>query len=246
MIEFQNSFQGKADEKEAANTDSPLRKAAIMLSKAIIHLCSEIDKNLSEKLQAHNLHVLSQLGQVETKQQQMTYRIEALIKKLDDLGSFKDLLEQEGQSKRILTTQHYEEHIIQPMAKTLAPIGDMVEDAQKTLRSKQDQANDRCVDLVDAIYSQLKQFFINYGIESIRHRPNTKFNPRLMKPIKIVPTTNMELDGCVAESLLAGLLFGKDRLVRPESVSLYRYEAVHETETLTLNERRDTNVTPRN
>ena len=243
MIKFKDGFQGKVDGKETANIDSHFREAAIMLNKAIIHLFCGIDNSLSEKLQTHNLQISSQLGQIETGQKQITYSLETLRNKVDDLCSLKNLLEQEGQSKRILTNQHYEEHVIQPIAKALAPITDMVEDARKTLRPSEDPSDDGCMDLVDAIYSQLKQFFTNFGVESISHKPNTRFNPKLMKPVKVVPTANIDLDGCVAESLLTGLMLNKERLLRPESVSLYKHKAVEEQNILTLNERMDVNVT---
>jgi len=249
MIKIQNNSQRKTDwqehTKEVTEPHSQFKAATMMLCEAMLQFFYGIDKSLSEKLQSHNLQVLSQLGQIETRQQQMAYRLDALAGKLNDFGSLKNLLEQECQSKRILTKQHYENHIIQPMVRTLAPIADMVDDAQKTLDSGPDGTADKVSELVNAVYTQLKQFLNSYGVESIKHRPNARFNPRLMKPVKIVPTTDRNLDGCVAESLLTGLILGQDRLVRPESVSLYRYEAVHETEMLTLNERMENNVDTR-
>ena len=68
----------------------------------------------------------------------------------------------------------------------------------------------------------------------------------MMKPVKVIQTANRDLDDCIAESLLAGLMLNKDRLLRPESVSLYKYKAVEEQNMLTLNERMETNVSTRN
>ena len=247
MLKFETNFRdgtdGKDRSKAEVESNIQLKKATMALCEAVMHFFYGIDESISEKLQTHNLQILSQLGQIETRQKQITYSLETLRNKVDDLCSLKNLLEQEGQSKRILTNQHYEEHVIQPIAKALAPITDMVEDARKTLRPSKDPSDDGCMDLVDAIYSQLKQFFTNFGVESISHKPNTRFNPKLMKPVKVVPTANIDLDGCVAESLLTGLMLNKDRLLRPESVSLYKYKAVEEQNILTLNERMDVNVT---
>ena len=249
MIKIQDNSQEQADgqrhEKEVVSFSSQFKAAAMMLCEAILHLQAGMDKSLSEKLQGHNIQLLSQLGQIETRQQQMAYCLDTLTRKLDDLASLKNLLEQECKSKRVLTEQHYESHIIQPMAKALAPIVDMVEDTQKALSSDPDQTGHNFSDLNDAVYTQLKQFLNSYGIENVRHRPKARFDPHLMKPVKIVPTTDRNLDGCVVESLLTGLILGQDRLLRPESVSLYRHEAVEEKEMLTLNERMENNVNTR-
>ena len=243
MIKISNN----SNKNTEADLQGQFKKATMMLCEALLQFFYGIDKNFSEKLQGNNLPVLSQLGQIETCQQQMAYHFEAQTKQLENLCSLKDLLEQECQSRRILTEQHYEDNIIQPMVKILAPIVDMVDDAQKALSSDPDQTGHNFSDLNDAVYTQLKQFLNSYGIENVRHRPKARFDPHLMKPVKIVPTPDRNLDGCVAQSLLTGLILSQcKRLLRPESVSLYRYEADKKSENLTLDERSEQNVNTRN
>jgi molecular chaperone GrpE (heat shock protein) len=44
-----------------------------------------------------------------------------------------------------------------------------------------------------------------------------------MKPVSRVSTTDKRLDGLVAKSLQIGFRWNQQRLLRPESVSIYKY-----------------------
>ena len=119
--------------------------------------------------------------------------------------------------------QHYEDHIIQPMARSLFAVIDLVEDAHKPRKDNNCQTGQDQADLIEAVRIQLEQFFQNYGVEVIRHQPNTQFNRQLMKPVSRVSTTDKRLDGLVARSLQIGFRWKQQRLLRPESVSIYKY-----------------------
>jgi len=165
----------------------------------------------------------SQLTEVQTQQKQLNFQLGSIEKVLGNLSSHSKLLENASQTNHILSKQHYEDHIIQPMVRSLFPVIDIIEDACKFWKGGQGQVTQPQIELLEAIKVQLEQFLHNYGIEVVQHRPNSLFNPQLMKPVSRISTTDKRLDGLVDRSLQIGFRWNQQRLLRLESVSIYKY-----------------------
>ncbi len=172
-------------------------------------------KNLPEVM----MQLMHQLQQVETKQQQFQYDINSLKQQLEVMTSMNNLLENAGKTNHLLSKQHYDEHIIQPLTRSVLPVFDIIEDAGR--RCEKDP---KTADIFDALLSQLQQFLAVYDVKVIRHSTNDKFDPRQMKPIKWIPTPNREQDGLVAQSMQIGFGFSNERMLRLETVALFKYQ----------------------
>ena len=207
-------------EPSANSSNEQFDTAAMVLGQALLRFLERSNSRIAEKVLESLIPMASQLTKVETQQKQLNLQLGSIEKILGNLSSHSKLLENASQTNLLLGKQHYEDHIIQPMARSLFAVIDLVEDARKPRKDNncQDQ-----VELIEAIRGQLEQFLQNYGVEVIRHQPNTQFNRQLMKPVSRLSTTDKRLDGLVARSLQIGFRWNQQRLLRPESVSIYKY-----------------------
>ena len=211
---------------------------AILLIQALQQLIEMLNDHNSQKIAEHTMPMLYQMRQIETKQQQAVYHLEAVKRQLEVLVSNNKLLENASSTNQLLGRQHYQDHIIQPIIRSVFPVFDIIEDTRKFWNSSGEQVDNRILDFINAVWTQLQQFLVNYDVHIIRHNPNDKFDPQITKPVKWTFTDKRKLDGRVAESLQIGFRFGQDKVLRLESVSLYKYRA-SQTETITLNERNE-------
>lgn len=201
--------------------------AAMVLGQALLRFLERSNSRIAGKVLEKLIPMVSQLTQIETQQKQSNFQLDSIEKILSNLSSHSKLLENASQTNHILSTQHYENHIIQPMVRSLFAVIDIIEDACKSWEDDQDRTNQHQVELLEAIKTQLQQFLANYGIEIVRHKPNSLFNPQLMKPVSRVSTSNKELDGLVVRSLQSGFRWNQQRLLRPESISIYKFVRTH-------------------
>lgn len=201
--------------------------AAMILGQALLRFLERSNSRIAEKILESLIPMASQLTKVETQQKQLNFQLGSVEKILTNLSSHSKLLENASQANHILSKQHYEDHIIQPMLRSLFVVIDLIEDGCKSWKDGQGQATQPQIELLEAIKVQLEQFFQNYGIEVVRHRPNSRFNPQFMKPVSKISTSNNELDGLVARSLQIGFRWNQQRLLRPESVSIYKFVQTH-------------------
>ena len=151
---------------------------------------------------------------------------------MENTVSVSNLLEKAGETNLLLGKQHYQEHIIEPMLRSLFPVFDIIADS----RRHHDNSAGNTTSLTDSIYSQLRQFIANYDIEIIEHSSGDSFNPKTMKPIKWEITSQEHLEKSVAQSLQVGFRTGQTRILRPETVSLFKYQP-SKTNSVNLNER---------
>lgn len=210
-------------EPTANSSNEQFDTAAMVLGQALLRFLERSNSRIAEKVLESLIPIASQLTKVETQQKQLNLQIGSIEKILGNLSSHSKLLENASQTNLLLSKQHYDDCIIQPMVHSLFPVIDIIEDACKSWKDGQGQANQPQIELLEAIKVQLEQFLQNYGVEVIRHQPNTQFNRQLMKPVSRVSTTDKRLDGLVAKSLQIGFRWNQQRLLRPESVSIYKY-----------------------
>lgn len=192
---------------------------AWQLAEAFQELMEEFTADSPEELSEQVVGLSNQISQVERKQQQSLNDLESVKHQMDNFTSTNKLLENAGKANQLLGQEHYDHHIIEPMVRSLFPVLDLIEDAYKHwISSKQ------ITELLCAVWSQMQQFLAVYDVHAIKHKPNRKFNPKEMKPIKWIPTDNSDFNGQVADSLRIGFRLGNERILRIETVALYKYQ----------------------
>jgi len=206
----------KRPSQASAKTDP-----AVSLTRALRQLIDTAHQNSTEDMADQNIPMLYQMGQVETKQQQCLYHLEAVGKQLQALTANHKLLENAGRSNDLLGEQHYQKHVLEPLLRSLFPVFDLIQDAGKSSDNEQPQSED----LIQSVWAQLEQFLVNYDIHIIRHTSGQGLDPKVMKPMKWTLTTDQTLHRRVCESLQIGFRRGQERILRHESVSLYKFQA---------------------
>jgi len=212
-------------QEEVSNT-------ARQLAQAFQGLMEEYAADFPEELSEQIVRLSNQISQLETKQQQSLYDLESIRQLLENMVSTNNLLEKAGQINLLLEKQHYEEHIIEPMLRSLFPVFDIIADSRK----HHGDCSCNAMSLMDSIYSQLLQFLANYGVEIFEHSTGDSFNPKSTKPIGWESTAEKHLENSIAQSLQAGFRLGQTRILRMETVSLFKYQP-SKTNTNTLIER---------
>jgi molecular chaperone GrpE (heat shock protein) len=221
-ISLANGFQKlleEADEDIVRQVDAKL--ASLQSQLAEILACQQAT---SGHVQARLADFSTELRQAATKQQQLAYSLQTIEKQLEALILQNRLLENASKENRLLTQDHYQQCIVEPMARSLFAVFDDIEGARRRCGETEQIDSSAVCGTLDGIYIHLRQFLSIYQIEPIRHSPNSRFDPKVMRPIKVIATENKDLNNCVAVSLQAGFRWREDRLLRPESVAVYRYE----------------------
>lgn len=162
------------------------------------------------------------LPDFETQNKKTAYELEAIKKQMDILGTNNKLLENANETNRLLGSHFYDEHIIQPMVRSLFPMVDFIDGAKEKFASDLPRYQ-LAIQYLTAIQSQLEQFLASYGIERFSHNTEKPFNPKIMKPLKIIFTNDANLNGLIAESLQCGFKM-QERILRLETISLYKYQ----------------------
>jgi molecular chaperone GrpE (heat shock protein) len=206
--------------------------AVLQLFQILQQLMGTSMSNCLQNMPEQIVKLSNQLSQAETKQQQSLYDLESVKQQLGKLASTNKLLENASETNQLLSQEHYSQHIIEPMVRSLFPIFDLITDSHKyhsDLSCKE-------MTLMHSIYSQLQQFLANYGIEITKHTTGDSYNPKTMKAIKWEVTSEEHLEKSIARSLQVGFKLGQTRILRMETVSLFKYQP-SETNSVTLNER---------
>jgi len=213
--------ESKVPTEPAANSSNEqFDTAAMVLGQALLRFLERSNSRIAEKVLESLIPMASQLTNVETLQKQLNLQLGSIEKALSNLSSHSKLLENASQTNLLLSNQHYDEHIIQPIVRSLFPVFDLIEDARKHWNhSRQNK------ELLGAISSQMGQFLATYDVHVIQHQAENKFDPKTMKPITWIPTENGQFNGHIAESLQVGFRLGKERVLRSETVALFRHQA---------------------
>lgn len=205
--------------------------AILQLFQVLQQLTAASMTNCLQDMPRQVTQLSNQVSQVETKQQQSLYNLESVKQQVEKLTSTNKLLENASETNHLLGKEHYDEHVIQPVVRSLFPVLDLIEDARKHWSNSK-----RIIELFNVIWSQMEQFLAIYDVHVIKHAAKDEFNPQIMKAILWVPIDKKRLDGRVAESLQIGFQLGQIRMLRLETVSLFKYQPL-ETNSITLSER---------
>lgn len=211
------------------------------LAQAFQKLMENCIASYSQDLQAvpeQIVRLSNQISQVERKQQQSLNSFDSIRQLFENTVSANNLLEKAGQVNLLLGKQHYDKHITEPMLRSLLPVVDIIVDSRK--HNKNCSCNS--ANVINSIYSQLLQFLSSYGVEIFTHSERDKFDPQSMKPIKWEYTAESSLDNSVARSLQAGFRLNQTRILRMETVSLFKYKP-SETNNVNLIERTENHDT---
>jgi molecular chaperone GrpE (heat shock protein) len=217
-IEKANQGKAETDRKEIQPED---------LTTALSHVVAAITNQLVPKIGDRVYECLkpltSQLNEIATKQQQTMYSLQAIEKQLASLITQNKLLENASKENYHLSEQHYLERIIEPMIRLLFPAFDAIYDAKRRGRKTGLTVERVANGTLEQVCVHLKQFLLIYQIEPVKHKPGAEFDPRIMKPLKFVPTNKKEQNSRIAECLQIGFRQGKQRIMRYEGVSIFEY-----------------------
>ncbi len=181
-----------------------------------------VGDSFSEKITAR---VSGIMPDFETQNKKVSYELDAIKNQIESFNAISGLLDNVNQTNRILGSQFYEERIIDPMIRNLFPMIDLIDGARKKIES-----GSTALKQFVALQTQLEQFLATYGIERLRHKTQDECDSKTMKPLLTVITDNIDFDGLVAESLQCGFKT-KTRILRMETVSIYKHEQIETTNT---------------
>jgi molecular chaperone GrpE (heat shock protein) len=236
LLKGSSMLKKNNDETIHSHHEVDINRPLTLLEDGLRQLVEQAHERSLQDIAEQTMPVLYQMGQIETKQQQALYNLETIQKQFEVFLANNKLLENASLENQVLTRQHYEEHVILPMVRSIFPVFDIIHDAKLYWKGPGKPDAPQIMNLIDAIWIQLQQFLRNYDIEIVAHKPKAIFEPQLMRPVKARETDDKDLDGLVAKSLQVGFRQGRQRLLRLETISLYTYRPSH-TETVTLNER---------
>ena len=220
--------ENKIISKEVSNASLYLAAALQeMMGSTIVNYSNGI-----EDVPGNIIQLSNKIEEISRKQQKSLNSFDVVKQLIENTISANALLEKAGQTSLLLGKEHYEMHIIEPMVRSLLPVVDIIEDFRKHNQIYSSDA----VCVINSIYSQVIQFVSNYGIEIFSHSRGDIFDPCSMKPIKLELTSDASLNKTVAKSLQAGFRFEQTRILRMETVSLFKYKP-SETENNNFNER---------
>lgn len=212
-----------SNEQDKAPPPKSKDDPAILLTQGLSRLV-ELEHEHSEHEMARQVApLLRDMRQIQTVQQQSLHQLQNLQKQFGDFLTTNRVLEEASQQNRILSDQHYEDHVISPMVRGLFPIFDIVYDAVASDEHAAKLNSRQFAGFAGALWTQLEQFVLQYDVKVICDPPHTRFQAQTMKPVKTLATDNKSWDGLVASCLQVGFRKGPRRLLRPETVSLYKY-----------------------
>lgn len=99
-------------------------EAAWRLAQAFQELMEEYATDFPEEVSEQIVHLSNQISQVERKQQQFLHHFESIRRLLENTVSANNLLENAGKANQLLGQEHYDQHIIEPMVRSLFAVID--------------------------------------------------------------------------------------------------------------------------
>ena len=158
------------------------------------------------------------LEQMQLAHNQNLQDVESSLQKLatglDAFYQQSQCLQQASDRLSLLSEQHYQQHVIEPLARRVFPLLDMYEEAL---------SNDKQSDLLDAFAADLYELLAGFGVEPILMSVGDAFNPSTMQPMQTVFTQQRKSDKTVASVVRQGFCC-QSRILRTAKVALYRFD----------------------
>ena len=196
------------------------------LSQAIAHILA-MPQTLEQIQQAQSVQreQIAQFDKVQSLQGRILQSLERFSLKqteaVEALYGKQDCLEQTSRQQTLLTEQHYQQHIIEPLARRVFPLIDML--AGAISGSDGQQHPNGQLDLLEALTVDLHELLAGYGVEPIRATAGSPFDAKTMRPVQRVPTPRARKDKTVESMVRLGFRRG-EQILRPVAVSIYRFE----------------------
>jgi len=125
-------------------------------------------------------------------------------------------MEEASRQQTLLSQQHYDRHVVEPLTRRVFPLIDMLSDASKN--------NDgQHLDILEAIQADLHELLAGYGVEPIFVSVGDIFDAKTMQPVHFVPTHRVTKDKTVEFMVRPGFR-REERVLRVAMVGLYRFE----------------------
>lgn len=132
-----------------------------------------------------------------------------------------DCLEQTSRQQTLLSEQHYQEHVIEPLARRVFPLIDILSEAASGSNDK--LISDAQLDLFEALTANMYELLADYGVEPIQTSAGGPFEAKIMKPVRFVPTLRARQDKTIESVVRPGFRRG-EQMLRPVMVALYRFK----------------------
>jgi len=209
-------------------------ETALRLAQAFQKLMEESVVDFPQEFSEQIVRLSNQVSQIDVKQQQSINHFESIRQLLENTISTNNLLENASQMNLQLGIQHYDEHVIEPMLRSLFPVFDIIAD----YRRHHGVCDCNATTLIDSLWSQLQLFIANYDVEIFEHSTGDSYDHKTMNSIQWEFTSEEHLENLIAQSQKAGFKLGQTRILRMETVSLFKYQP-SETNSVTFIEREE-------
>lgn len=128
-----------------------------------------------------------------------------------------DALETKIESLTALADDHFTQVVLDPLALRVFTVLDVIDELSRQGGGESDK-------VLRGIGNGLLELVYHLGLTPMQSRARTRFQPRVHKPVQLVPTLEPDLDGCVAHSVRRGFRRART-VVRHEAVAVYRLAA---------------------
>jgi molecular chaperone GrpE (heat shock protein) len=160
-----------------------------------------------------------QAEEIRQQVSQCVQSVQDVARCVEQLYQRQECLENAGRQQAMLTEQHYENHVIEPLARQLFPIVDLTERALSVGAGGQCS----CHDVLEATRSQTLELLAYYSIAPFLATLGCPLDAKIMYPAEMRPTADPSADRTIAANIRCGFRRGQ-RILRPLHVAIYRLE----------------------
>ena len=179
-----------------------------------------------QQSQSEQSEQIAQLEETQSLQGQSLQSLEGSTQKLTEavkaLYGKQECLERTSRQNTLLSEQHYQQHVIEPLVRRIFPLIDILSESGSG--SNGNQFPNARSDILAALAAELRELLAGYGVEPIQVADGSPFDAKIMKPVRFV-TTFRSKDDKIVESM-DRLGFRRDELIlRPAAVCIYCFKS---------------------
>ncbi len=168
---------------------------------------------------------IAQMEEAQALQGRSLQRSEGSIQKLTQgIEAFyqrQQCLDQASERFSLLSQEHYDRHVIEPLTRRVFPLLDMLTEVSSN--NSEGQTADVDCELSEALAADLYELLAGYGVEPVVVTAGSVFDGKTMQPVHSVRTYRPTEDKTVQSMVRPG--FRRDeQILRPAMVSIYRFE----------------------
>lgn len=152
-------------------------------------------------------------GSAESAQQS-----QSVHSRLDTILDHQESLNASVSQNSVLSEQHFESHVLEPLTRRLFPVIDLIDTALK--QSGPPAGGEPVAQTLSAAHDQLTELLAVYGVEAIDVPVGSPFVARFMHAGESRSAPNHQMVGTVASTIRRGFREG-ERVLRPPVVVVY-------------------------